>query len=183
MQTYIPAEDSSSLYSAEVFFVLAEDRRGKNWSRIRKGIFSRSAQLAAARLHTSAPLRRTSLHLAAGTSGLSLEEPWWWSSPCLVRWGCCTLLLCPSAPGTGAWLTLYLPGEFIEKIICSRNISKHQARIQRCFFDLMLCKKTNQLRGILHSIKSVNRTGIVLVTMHYDAYEFCSHGGKSKKYL
>ena len=92
-------------------FVHPDNRGGKTWSRIKKGIFSRSMQSAAAWLRTSVPFSSTSPYLIPDTAWLSLEEPWWWSSPCPVRQGCCTLILpaSPSVPGAGAWLALNLP--------------------------------------------------------------------------
>lgn len=46
----------------------------------------------------------------------------------------------------------------------------HQARIQQCSFKIMLSSKINQMKGILHSIKKVNRTDSWLVTRH--SYEY-----------
>jgi len=88
-----------------------------------------------------------------------------------------TMLLYPGTPcisfGTRHWslarpqlASLARTVEFTEKIICSRDISMHQARIQQCSFKIMLSSKINQLKGIFHSIKHVNRMDIWLVTRH-----------------
>lgn len=60
--------------------------------------------------------------------------------------------------------------EFTENVICSRNISMHHARIQQCSLKIMLSSKINQLKGILHSIKNVNRVDSWLFTMHLYEY-------------